>query len=164
MSLFQSITFWSFFSIFLILLDQISKIYFRSALQYTHSVKIFSFLDIVLAYNYGAAFGFLSKQGNWAEFSLIIFGIFSISLIIKLFFSLNKKTFTNIALSMILSGGIGNLTDRVIYGKVTDFILIHVKNFYFPIFNFADIFISLGALLLIIDEIFYPEKIKKFNK
>jgi signal peptidase II len=100
-----------------------------------------------LAFNYGAAFSFLSNAGGWQRWFFIIFSIiviFIISYILK-----KGKEPEYIAFSFVLAGALGNLYDRIFYGYVIDFIEFHYKNFYWPIFNIADIAISIGIILLL---------------
>ena len=83
----------------------------------------------------------------------------SIVLIVWIIKADSKEKIILIALSLILGGAIGNLIDRILLGQVIDFILIYYQSSYFPIFNVADIAISLGAFLLILDTYFQAKKI-----
>jgi len=135
----------------LVALDQISKFLSYEYLGIGNSVDINDFISLTFAHNYGAAFSFLANQDGWQRYFLSgISAIASIVLLVWMVKTPLKRKFKLISLTMILSGAIGNLIDRVMNGFVVDFIDIHYQDFYWPIFNFADIFISIGVLLLVV--------------
>ena len=129
------------------LLDLITKNYAINNLIINHSVSINNYLNFTLAYNYGAAFSFLSDAGGWQRWVFIIFSLIVITIIT--FFIIFDKETEYIAFSFVLGGALGNLYDRLLLGYVIDFIEIHYNNFYWPIFNIADISISIGIILLL---------------
>ena len=147
------------FSIFL--LDRLSKIYVIYLDKINLNSEIFSskFLNINLIWNEGIAFGFfsVSSQNLYNLLTLIIF----IVILLVLYFLLKSTGFEKYALIFIFSGALGNIYDRLIYKAVPDFLDFHVGNFHWFIFNFADIFITLGVFFMIIIEIFYIKKEKK---
>ena len=129
------------------LLDLITKNYAINNLIINHSVSINNYLNFTLAFNYGAAFSFLSDAGGWQRWIFIIFSLIVITIIT--FFIIFDKETEYIAFSFVLGGALGNLYDRLLLGYVIDFIEIHYNNFYWPIFNIADISISIGIILLL---------------
>ena len=129
------------------LLDLITKNYATNNLIINHSVSINNYLNFTLAYNYGAAFSFLSDAGGWQRWVFIIFSLIVITIIT--FFIIFDKETEYIAFSFVLGGALGNLYDRLLLGYVIDFIEIHYGNFFWPIFNIADISISIGIILLL---------------
>ena len=129
------------------LLDLINKNYAINNLIINHSVSINNYLNFTLAFNYGAAFSFLSDAGGWQRWFFIIFSLIVITIIT--FFIIFDKETEYIAFSFVLGGALGNLYDRLLLGYVIDFIEIHYNNFYWPIFNIADISISIGIILLL---------------
>jgi len=129
------------------LLDLITKNYATNNLIINHSVSINNYLNFTLAYNYGAAFSFLSDAGGWQRWVFIIFSLIVITIIT--FFIIFDKETEYIAFSFVLGGSLGNLYDRLLLGYVIDFIEIHYGNFFWPIFNIADISISIGIILLL---------------
>jgi len=133
-----------FFTFFL---DLITKNYAVNNLLLNHSVIINAFLNFTLAFNYGAAFSFLSDAGGWQRWFFIIFSIVVISFIAYIL--IKDKDSEYIAYSFIFGGALGNLYDRFLLGYVIDFIEFHYNNFYWPIFNIADIAISIGIILLL---------------
>ena len=133
-----------FFTFFL---DLITKNYAVNNLLLNHSVIINAFLNFTLAFNYGVAFSFLSDAGGWQRWFFIIFSIVVISFIAYIL--IKDKDSEYIAYSFIFGGALGNLYDRFLLGYVIDFIEFHYNNFYWPIFNIADIAISIGIILLL---------------
>ena len=110
------------------------------------------FLNINLIWNDGIAFGLFSFDQS-LYYNLLTLVIILITLIIS-WLMLRAKGLEKISFLMIIGGSLGNLFDRINYSSVPDFIDFHISNFHWFIFNVADIFISLGVLLLIILEVF----------
>ena len=140
-------------AVFLIFLfDRLSKIYVVYLDNKYNGLEILSskFLNIHLIWNEGIAFGLFSFDNNVFYNFLTIF-IFIIVLIIlfMIFKSEEKKKY---ALLMILGGALGNLYDRIYYRAVPDFIDFHFGEFHWFIFNFADVFITLGVFFMILME------------
>ena len=132
---------------FTIFLDLITKNYALSSLIINHSISINNFLNFTLAFNHGAAFSFLSNAGGWQKWFFIIFSV--IVILIITYILVKEKNSQYIAFSFVIGGAIGNLYDRILYGYVIDFIEFHYNSFYWPIFNIADIAISIGIILLL---------------
>jgi signal peptidase II len=151
---------WLWLSLALLVLDQLSKLYFENRLSlYEQVVIIPDYFSWVLAYNTGAAFSFLAGADGWQRwlFALIAL-IASVVLVVWLKRLRDDETWLAIALALVLGGALGNLIDRMVYGHVIDFILVHWQNrWYFPAFNLADIGISIGAAMLVLD-MFKPQK------
>lgn len=137
---------------FLVLLDQFSKFLAFTYISF-NSIALSGFLSLTFAQNYGAAFSFLANSGGWQRYFLSFVSIFaSIAIIIWLFKTPARYRLKRISLTLLLSGAIGNMIDRIFNGFVIDFIDFHYGGFYFPIFNLADIFISIGVVLLILSD------------
>ena len=146
------------FSIILItsifLLDRISKIIILNleTIYGTNSYSLTSFINFELIWNDGIAFGLLSLDN---EFYYNLVTLFIIIVTLVVFFIMTKSIGSEkYGFMMVFGGSLGNIFDRLYYSSVPDFIDIHFNNFHWFIFNFADIFISLGVLLLIILEVF----------
>ena len=139
----------SLITLLLIIIDQISKLFVLKF--YSSSIVGNELLGIELVYNTGLAFGF--NDGNIKNIILTIFVLIVIlNFIINQIERIDKRTI--IALSLVISGGIGNLIDRFLRGSVVDFIKIYK----IPNFNFADFFVVVGWILLIIFLIDYTRK------
>ena len=146
-----------FFIIGIFVLDRLTKIaIINSTDLYGENIfTITSFLNLNLIWNDGIAFGMLSfQEKNYYNF---LTGIIILITII-IFWMITKTTkIEKVAFMMIFGGSIGNIFDRLYYSSVPDFIDFHINNFHWFIFNVADIFITLGVILLIILE-FFPKK------
>lgn len=151
--------FWNFifvFSIFLI--DRISKIMTINFFEGLPDKNIYvnPFLNINLIWNDGIAFGLFSFDEKVYYNYLTVIIIIIITII---FWMITKtKNLEKIGFMMIFGGSLGNIFDRVYYSSVPDFIDIHVNNFHWFIFNVADIFISLGVIMLVCLEIFLKKE------
>ena len=145
-----SIDFWIIFSIFL--LDRLSK-YFIIQLSDPLdglNIKITSFLNFNLIWNKGIAFGLLSFDQDFL-YNVLTFVIFLITAII-FWFSQKTKGLEKISFLIIVGGSLGNIFDRIYYSAVADFIDVKYENFHWFIFNVADMFITIGVLMLIFIE------------
>lgn len=145
--------FWFFLSLVILVIDQGSKYLADNYLTAYQPKPLLPVFNLTLVYNTGAAFSFLSGAGSWhrwffAGFSLIMSVILSIWL---LRLPPLKDKLHACALSFILGGALGNLVDRLFFGYVTDFFELYYKNYHFPVFNVADLAITIGAGLLLLD-------------
>ena len=143
---------------FLVLFDQCMKI-FISKIMLEHSfedMQLLSFLNIVFVRNTGVSFGMFSEWGILGRYFFSIFSIVVGCFLILLSIFSDIKLF-RISLGLISSGALGNAIDRVYFGGVIDFIDFFIYNFHWPAFNFADIFITFGVILLLFDNIFYKK-------
>ena len=135
------------------LLDRFSKIYviYLNKKFFGSELFVSKFLNITLIWNEGIAFGLLSFNET-IFYNVLTLVILFIILII--FFMLSKSYgLKKYSLLMILGGAIGNIYDRIFYRAVPDFIDFHIRDFHWFIFNVADIFITIGVLLVILYEI-----------
>jgi len=136
-------------SLFVFLLDILSKNFIQKKIIYGEQVEITSFFSLVHFQNPGAAFSFLSDQGGWQRYFLIAISLLAVLYIPWLINQYKKNILIVIGLLLILGGAIGNLYDRISYGYVIDFIYLHFAEFYWPAFNVADSAISVGVLLFL---------------
>jgi signal peptidase II len=137
----------------ILIADQITKWWAQMSLPMAQPIKVTDFLNWFLIYNPGAAFSFLSQAGGWQRWFFTVIGIVAAIVIIWL---LQKNTHDRpfcLALALILGGAIGNVLDRLLYGAVVDFIDVHYDGWHWPAFNIADSAISIGATLIVINEI-----------
>ena len=143
-----------YISILIFFLDRISKYYILnlSGLENTLNIPITSFLNFNLVFNKGIAFGFLSVDETF-YYNIITLIIILITLIV-LIMAFKTSGVEKLGFSMIFGGSLGNIFDRLYYSAVVDFIDININNIHWFIFNFADIFITTGVILLILFEIF----------
>tara|TARA_R110000868_G_scaffold114868_6_gene307344 strand:- start:1183 stop:1707 length:525 start_codon:yes stop_codon:yes gene_type:complete len=145
---------WLWLSLMVFVLDQASKFYFDNSLSmYQQIVIIPDYFSWTLAYNTGAAFSFLADAAGWQRwFFAAIAIVISAVLVVWLKRLKPSETWLAVALALVLGGALGNLVDRVVFGHVVDFILLHWhQQWYFPAFNVADMAITGGAILLALD-------------
>ena len=148
------------FILSIFLFDRISKIYVIYLDNKLLGSEIFSsnFLNINLIWNQGIAFGFFSF--NDKIFYNILTIIILIIILIIFIMTIKSDGFKKYSLLMILGGALGNVFDRLYYKAVPDFIDFHVGDFHWFIFNFADVFISLGVFFMILLEFLGNDKVK----
>ena len=137
------------------IIDRVSKLYVMNLSKLNSDIEIFSssFLNIILIWNKGAAFGLFSFSES--ELYNIFSGFIFLVIIIVLILVFKSNGVKRLSFLMVFGGAIGNFYDRIIYKAVPDFIDFHVGNFHWFVFNVADIFISIGVLCLILIELFY---------
>ena len=141
-------------ALLIIIVDQASKYLAEQLLVLHQPVAIIPFLNFTLAYNTGAAFSFLHQAGGWQNtFFIAIALLMSLVLLVMLYRTPRKELQFTVALWLVLGGAIGNVIDRLRLQKVVDFIDFYVGQWHFATFNVADIAISLGAFLLILDSL-----------
>lgn len=143
-----------------ILLDRWSKraVAARIAL-YSHIQIIPRFFQLTHTENTGAAFSlFADSPSHWKSAMLIGFSVVAMAIVLLLLWRQQSLTITGVALSLILGGAAGNLWDRVLHGRVIDFLLFYVKQYQWPVFNLADSSIVIGACLLVMEIVFSPSK------
>jgi signal peptidase II len=140
-----------------LVLDFVTKRWVESGLFYGEQIPVTSFFNLVLTYNAGAAFSFLSDAAGWQRwFFSSIAGGASIMIIYLLRKHEADKLFCT-ALSLILGGAVGNLWDRIMLGHVVDFLDFYIGTYHWPAFNVADSAIFLGAMLLILQSFLQGE-------
>ena len=138
--------------ILLVMLDVFSKDAVERSLADGSSIDLLPFLQLVLVYNRGAAFGFLGEASGWQlPFFAAVGAIVSIVIVIRLARAAATQKWFEVALVLILAGAVGNLIDRIRVGYVVDFIELYCGAWRFTAFNVADMAIFLGALMLILE-------------
>ncbi|KQO43939.1 signal peptidase II [Pseudomonas sp. Leaf83] len=145
---------WLLLSMLILVADRVTKDIFESTLSMYQRIEVIpGYFDWTLAYNTGAAFSFLADASGWQRwFFAAIAIVVSVVLVVWLKRLKRHETLLAVALAMVLGGALGNLYDRVVLGHVVDFILVHWQSrWFFPAFNLADTFITIGAILLALD-------------
>ena len=144
---------------FIFTIDRLSKIYILKYFELNSSeIYLTSFLNLILVWNKGIGFGLLSFEGS-VVYNFITFFIFIVILI--LFIVGVKYDQKNGYFYMIIIGGaLGNLFDRIFYKAVPDFIDFHIGEFHWFVFNVADIFITIGVIIMILFESILNEQKK----
>ena len=140
------------------LLDRISKIYVIHLDEILLNSEIITskFINIQLIWNEGVAFGLFAFDDK--SFYNLITGFIIIIILTLIYFIRKTRGIEKYSFIAILGGALGNVFDRFLYSAVPDFIDIHYQNFHWFIFNVADIFITLGVLLLIFSELLMKKR------
>jgi signal peptidase II len=145
---------WVWLSVAVFVIDQVTKYWFDNNLQmYERITVIPDLFDWTLAYNTGAAFSFLAGASGWQRWLFTLIAVVvSVVLVVWMKRLKPDETWLAVGLALVLGGALGNLVDRVIFGHVVDFILVHWQDRWrFPAFNIADSAITVGAVLLALD-------------
>lgn len=148
---------WLVVALAVIVLDQVSKALVRHALPLGDSLALAPFFNLVYIHNPGAAFSFLAGQAGWQRWLFTALALAAAAVIIWLLRRHGDRTLFSLGLALILGGAIGNVIDRVVFGQVTDFLdfylTLHGEQWHWPAFNLADSAITVGAVLVVIDEL-----------
>jgi signal peptidase II len=146
---------WLWLGVAVMVLDQWTKAIVVERFDEFQQVVLLPVLDLMRLHNEGAAFSFLSGAGGWQRWVFIGLGVAVSTGILIWLRRLPAKGQSLLAagLSLILGGALGNVIDRVLHGHVIDFIRVHWNDHYFPAFNVADSAISIGAALIILDNL-----------
>ena len=144
---------WLLIAAVIIVADQLTKVLVIGAFQLGDVRPVTSFFNLVRAHNYGAAFSFLHTASGWQRWFFLGLGLVAAGFITWMLRRHGQQRMFAWALTLILGGALGNVIDRAIHGYVVDFIQVHAGGWYFPAFNVADSAITIGAILLILDEL-----------
>jgi signal peptidase II len=145
---------WLWLSALVIGLDQLSKLWASSALDYGEPVSVMPMFNLTLMHNTGAAFSFLSSAGGWQRwFFAVVAVVISTVLLVWLKRLQPGQRWLAVALALVLGGALGNVWDRLYLGYVIDFIDVYYQQWHWPAFNVADSAIFVGAVMLIIDSL-----------
>ena len=136
-----------------IVADQAVKAWITHHFSLFERVHVLRVLDIILTYNTGAAFSFLSQASGWQRWLFVLLALVVSTVLLVWMRRLNAGVHGLLAcgLALIVGGALGNMLDRLAIGRVVDFIHVHWGRAYFPAFNIADSAITVGAVVLLID-------------
>lgn len=144
---------WLGLALLVLLLDQFTKVLVLGAFELGDSRPITEFFNLVRVHNHGAAFSFLAGAGGWQRWFFTGIGIAAAIFMVWMLRAHPGQKLFGLAIALILGGAIGNVLDRLLHGYVVDFLDFYWGAWHFPAFNVADSAISVGAALLILDEI-----------
>lgn len=142
---------WIALAALVFVLDQATK---YAALKYLarNEIAVAPFLNLILTYNSGAAFGFLNNAGGWQNtFFITVAVVVSAMLVYMLRQLRSDQRWVAVALMLVLGGALGNLLDRIRFGHVVDFIDFYYGSWHWYTFNIADAAITVGAFILVLD-------------
>jgi len=152
------------FALVIFAIDRFSKWWFIDVydLPSRGVVEILPIFDVVMVWNRGVSFGLLSANDEIGRWALVALNMVIVSVLIY-WLRTSKNIFLSGAIGIVVGGAIGNIYDRVKFGAVADFFQFHWQEWYFAVFNVADSFIFIGAVLLIFNSTFGSDT-KKQNK
>ncbi len=144
---------WLGIALLILVLDQLSKV---AILIYYHpgeSTYLTEWLNLVRVHNRGAAFSFLAGAGGWQRWFFVGIGVAATVFMVYLMRAHAGQKLFCLALACVMGGAIGNVIDRLVHGYVVDMVDFHIGRWHFPAFNLADSAITLGVILLLLDEV-----------
>jgi len=144
---------WLGIAAIVVLLDQVTKTMILKTMAIGDSHTVTSFFNIVHWRNTGAAFSFLHASSGWQRWLFVGLAVVAVIFIVWMLARHGGQRMFSWALALILGGAVGNVIDRLLHGSVVDFIQLHWNGAAFPSFNVADSAITVGAALLILDEL-----------
>lgn len=147
---------WLWLTLLVVVFDRFTKFYVTKLLIPYTEYPLNSFFNFTLGYNRGAAFSFLNSASGWQTW---MFGglaaLVSVVILVWLSRLPRNQAWLSASLALIMGGAIGNLSDRLIYGHVIDFLDFHWNALHFPAFNVADSAICVGAFMMFVDALFF---------
>ena len=142
---------WLWLSVLIVALDQTAKALAELLLAPYRPVPLFPFFNLTLMYNEGAAFSFLADAGGWQRWTFAGFALLmTVALVVWLLRLNAHERMTAAAIALIVGGAVGNLIDRLMTGRVVDFLDVYYGRWHWPAFNVADSAITIGVALLLL--------------
>jgi len=135
-------------------LDRFTKWIVETRISLVDSFRVIpGFFDIVHTQNRGVAFGLLDDSaGGWQSAILVVLSLAAVGLLTALLWNPRRLDARSLwGFSLILGGAAGNVFDRIVFGRVTDFLLVYIGSYQWPAFNVADSAIVIGCGLLLLD-------------
>ena len=145
---------WLGLSGLVVAVDQLTKYAMTQWLERGQSVRVTPFFDLVLVYNPGAAFSFLSDAAGWQRWFFVLLALGISVWLVRLIRVHAGERWLALSFALILGGALGNVIDRLFHGAVIDFLYFHAGRYGWPAFNVADSAISVGVALLLWDQFF----------
>jgi signal peptidase II len=143
---------WLLASVLIVVLDRLTKLWIYETFYSGEVRPLTTFFSLILTFNTGAAFSFLAGAGGWQRSFFVVVSIVACLALLWLLLRGGSRWFS-LGLALIVGGALGNLWDRIVFGRVIDFLLFHYQQWSYPAFNIADSAIVVGAALVIIDGI-----------
>lgn len=144
---------WLGIAFLILVLDQLSKVAILLYYQLGESTYLTEWLNLVRVHNRGAAFSFLAGAGGWQRWFFVGIGVLATGFMIYLMRAHAGQKLFCLSLACIMGGAVGNVLDRLIHGYVVDMVDFHIGTWHFPAFNLADAAITLGVILMLLDEL-----------
>lgn len=148
-----------------LVLDQATKLWLLYVIDLGRrgAIAVAPFFDLVLAWNTGISYGWFQNEGAFGQAILLGFKVVAV-ILLAIWMARSETRLAVIGLGLIIGGAIGNGIDRLAYGAVVDFVLLHVqiggKTYHWYVFNLADVAIVVGVLALLYDSLVGPAAAK----
>lgn len=142
---------WLVLAVLIVVADQVTKYAVVQYFAHHPPIAVTPFLNLLLVYNPGAAFSFLSDEAGWQRYLFIAIALAASAWILYLLNRHAAQRLFALALALVLAGAVGNVIDRILIGAVVDFLDFHAGGYHWPAFNVADSAITCGAALLVLD-------------
>lgn len=142
---------WFALALAIVLADQVTKWLVQDTFAPGERLRVLPFFDLVLVFNRGAAFSFLADAPGWQTPFFVTIAFIAAAVVSVMLVRDPGKRLLCWGLALILGGALGNVWDRIAYGHVVDFVLLHAGGWHWPAFNVADSAITVGAGLVIVD-------------
>lgn len=144
---------WLGLALLILVVDQLTKVLILAYYHHGEATELTGWLNIVRVHNRGAAFSFLAGADGWQRWFFVGIGIAAALFIVYLLRTHTGQRLFCFALSCVMGGALGNVLDRLLHGYVVDMVDFHIGSWHFPAFNVADSAITLGVILLLLDEL-----------
>lgn len=153
----KSFVLWSVLALVVVILDQLTKWMILKWVPLYDRIPVNGFINITHQRNTGAAFSFLADAAGWQRWFFIGLATAVSGYIVWWLWRIRTEgqVILSAGLALVLGGAVGNVVDRILLGSVVDFIQVYIAGWPFPSFNFADSAITVGAVFLIIDALFF---------
>lgn len=153
---------WLWLSTLVVVLDQLVKWFIVDRFELYEVMPVGPLLELTRLHNTGAAFSLLAQAGGWQRWFFVgLAGTIGLAIVWWLYtLPARGYPWLSVGLSLILGGAIGNAIDRLTHGHVIDFLHFHWRDWYYPAFNVADIAITTGAIMLVIDALLHTRRTK----
>ena len=158
----QTALVWLWLSMLIVALDQLCKWFITNQFELFEVYQVGPMLELTRLHNTGAAFSLLAQAGGWQRWFFVgLAGTISLAIVWWLRSQPARgHAWLSVGLALILGGAIGNGIDRIAHGHVVDFLHFHWQQWYYPAFNVADIAITTGAIMLVIDALMQTRRTK----
>jgi len=140
---------WLALALLVLVLDQISKTWVLANFRLMDRQIVTSFFNLVLVFNPGASFGFLAGAGGWQKWFFVVLALGVSTWLLSMLRQHARERLLPAALSLILGGALGNVSDRLRFDAVVDFLDFHWAGYHWPAFNVADSAITVGVALML---------------
>jgi signal peptidase II len=144
---------WYALAALVVVLDQLSKWIVLENIRFGETIYVAPFWNWVLTFNPGAAFSFLADQPGWQRWFFTVLALGFPAGSPSNCANIPGQKLLSLALTLVMGGALGNVIDRVRFGAVVDFVQWHAAGFYWPAFNVADSAITVGAVLLVFEQL-----------